>query len=424
MEAAPPTIGKYRIEKELGRGASSVVYLAHDSFNERTVALKQIHAHLVKDPSQAARMRRSLHNEALLAGQLKHPHIIRLYDADEDADPPYLVLEYIQGTSLASHVTPDKLLPVAQVLDIAFKVCSALEHAQKRGLVHRDIKPANIMLQPDGDVKLADFGTALSLQGETTQLAGIVGSPSYMSPEQVREETCTHHSDMFSLGVVMYELLTGKRPFQGDSDFATMFKISTDDPVPPATLRADLPGAIDGVILKALAKKPGERYAQWSDMADALLEINRAMPARRAEERESERFAQLRALDFFAGFQDATLWEALRLGTLRGYGAGTALMVEGAKGESFYILLEGQVSITTGGRQVAKVGPGVTLGEMAYLQPDKPLRTATAKADTGVLALEIRNDALRKSSDELQMRFDKAFIQLLVNRLVASNQRA
>jgi eukaryotic-like serine/threonine-protein kinase len=273
-------------------------------------------------------------------------------------------------------------------------------------------------------VKLADFGTALSLQGDTTQLAGMVGSPSYMSPEQVKEETCTHHSDMFSLGVVMYELLTGKRPFEGDSDFATLYKISTEDPVPPTTLRADLPTAIDDVILKAMAKKPGGRFPQWSQMADALLAINCKIPARRAEDRESERFTQLRDLAFFSGFQDATLWEALRMGKLRGYGAGTALMAEGGKGDSFYILLEGEVSVTTKGREVAKVGPGVTLGEMAYLQPDKAVRTATAKATSNVLALEIQNDALRRSSDELQMRFDKAFIGLLVNRLVASNQRA
>ncbi|MBC5767205.1 protein kinase domain-containing protein [Ramlibacter albus] len=425
MEAStlPTAIGKYQIEKELGRGASSVVYLARDPFNQRSVALKQVHAHLVKDEIAARRMRRSLHNEAVLAGTLKHPHIIRLYDADEEADPPYLVLEYVEGTSLASHTAPDKLLPVAQVLNIAFKVCSALEHAQKRGLVHRDIKPANIMLQPDGEVKLADFGTALSLQGDTTQLAGIVGSPSYMSPEQVKEETCTHHSDMFSLAVVMYELLTSKRPFEGDSDFATLFRISTEDPVPPTTLRPDLPEAIDAVILKALQKKPGNRYAQWSQMADALLAINCQMPARRAEDRESERFTQLRDLKFFSGFQDNTLWEALRLGTLRSYGAGTSLMVEGAKGESFYILLEGEASVSTKGREIAKVGPGVTLGEMAYLQPENPLRSATAKATSNVLALEIRNDALRSASDELQNRFDKAFIQLLMTRLVAGNER-
>jgi eukaryotic-like serine/threonine-protein kinase len=421
--AIPTAIGKYQIEKELGRGASSVVYLARDSFNQRMVALKQVHAHLVKDEAQARRMRRSLRNEALLAGTLKHPHIIRLYDADEEANPPYLVLEYVEGTSLASHTAQDTLLPVAQVLNIGFKVCSALEHAQKRGLVHRDIKPANIMLQPDGEIKLADFGTAVSMQGDTTQLAGIVGSPSYMSPEQVKEEICTHHSDMFSLAVVIYELLTAKRPFEGDSDFATLFKISTEEPVPPTTLRADLPPAVDDVILKAMAKKPGNRHAQWSDMADALLAINCAMPARRAEDRESERFTQLRGLGFFGGFQDATLWEALRLGSLRSYGGGTSLMVEGAKGDSFYILLEGEASVSTGGREVAKVGPGVTLGEMAYLQPDKPVRTATAKALSNVLALEIRNDALRAASDELQMRFDKAFIQLLMSRLVASNQR-
>lgn len=161
---------------------------------------------------QASKYRRLLHNEAVLSGQINHPHIVSLIDVDERADPPYLVLEYVQGQSLEQHTTPDTLLPVSEVLDIAFKCCNALEYAHFHGLVHRDIKPANLLLRNDGEVKLTDFGAAVSQHGDVTQLVGLIGSPAYMSPEQIREEKLTHHSDMFSLGVVLYELLTGQRP--------------------------------------------------------------------------------------------------------------------------------------------------------------------------------------------------------------------
>ena len=251
----PASIGKYRIEREIGRGASGVVYLGLDGFRGKQVAIKQMHAHLLADPAQAQRYRRLLRNEAMLAGRLRHPHIVRLLDADEEAVPPYLVLEYVQGRPLSDFAKADSLLPVAQVLDIAFKCGQALEHAQRQGLVHRDIKPANILLSEEGEVKLADFGAALSVRSEATQIAGLVGSPSYMSPEQVREEPLTHHSDMFSLAVVVYELLTGRRPFDGDTDYATMFRIGNDVPVPPSLLRPALPTELDQWLLRAESVK-------------------------------------------------------------------------------------------------------------------------------------------------------------------------
>jgi serine/threonine protein kinase len=419
----PGTIGKYRVIRELGRGASSAVYLAEDAFNNRQVAVKRVHQHLLSDERQALRLRRGLRNEALLAGKLKHPHIVRLYDADDDADPPYLVLEYLQGTSLARFCTADRLLPVEQVLDIVYKCCSALEHAQSIGLVHRDIKPANLMLQSNGDVKLTDFGTALSILGDVTQVAGLVGSPLYMSPEQVREEDVTHHSDMFSLTVMMYELLTGRRPFEGDSDYATLYKIGNEDPPLPGVLRPGLPVGLDEVIQRGLAKKPQDRFPNWSDYADAVLRLNKANSAKRVQHRDGERFSQMRALPFFAGFHDAVLWEALRLGMLHTHPAGTELMAEDTPGDSFCVLLEGQVSICRNGHRLSSVDAGVTLGEMSYLQPEKPTRTATALAETEVVVLEIKNEALRHASEDLQIRFDKAFIDLLVKRLMVTTDK-
>jgi len=421
--APPASIGKYRIERELGRGASGIVYLGLDGFRGRKVAIKQTHAHLLREPQQAQRYRKLLRNEAALSGRLRHPNIVRLLDADEEALPPYLVLEYVDGRPLSAFATPDTLLPVPQVLDIAFKCCNALEYACREGLVHRDIKPANLMLTQAGEFKLTDFGAALSLRSDATQLSGLVGSPSYMSPEQVREQDLTHHSDMFSLGVVVYELLTGRRPFEGDTDFATLYKISHDAPTPPSLLRASLPEAVDAVLLRALAKQPEERFATWDEFAQALLSVHRGLPRQKSQDTEAERFARLRALPFFADFHDVALWELMRLGHWRRLEQGTVLMRENTPGDSFCILIEGQVAVSRQGWHLSTLGPGVTLGEMTYLRPEDRRRTATAVAETEVLVLKVRNPALRGASEDLQSRFDKAFIKLLVGRLIATNEQ-
>ena len=180
---------------------------------------------------------------------------------DELAKPPYPVLESIKGRALDAFTAPDTLLPEPQVLDIAFKCCNALEYAQTQGLVQRDIKPANLMLQEDGELKLTDFGTALSLLGDETHVLGLVGSPAYMAPGQIKEEAVTHHADMFSLAVVLYELLCGHKPFWGESDYATRYRISNETPVSLRAKRPELPGALDAVVARAMAKKPSDRYA-------------------------------------------------------------------------------------------------------------------------------------------------------------------
>ena len=418
MRTIPVAIGKYVVEREIGRGASSTVYLAYDPFHRRQVAIKQIHAHLLTDPDQIDRYRRHLRKEAVVSGKLNHPHIVRLLDADVDAEPPYLVLEYVDGESLSSFTHVDRAMSVPQVLDLAFKCCGALEHANENGLVHRDIKPANLMLQSNGVVKVTDFGTALSLRADTTQVMGLVGSPSYMSPEQVREQPCTYQSDMFSLAVVVYELLTGRKPFDGETDFATMYKINTVHPSLPSLLRADLPDAVDDVLMRALAKKPEERYPQWSDFAAALLSVSKSLPARSAVDREGERFAELRALAFFSDFQAPALWETLRLAKLNTFARGSVLMREGDAGDSFFIILQGKVTVSRNAWKLTTLPAGVTLGEMTYLHPAIASRSATAIAGSDVLALEIRNQALRHGSEVLQNSFDKAFIKLLVNRLI------
>ena len=423
MSKLPSTIGKYRVERELGRGASGTVYLARDGFRDARVAIKQIHEHLLADPTQAVLHRRMFRNEAALAGQLSHPHIVSTIDADEQAHPPYLVLEYIDGQSLESFTRPDTLLPVADVLDIAFKCCNALEYALTKGLVHRDIKPANLLLRKDGELKLTDFGTALSLHSKETQMGGFLGSPPYMSPEQIKEARLTHHTDMFSLGVVLYELLTGRKPFLGDTDYATVYQISTQKPAPLRVARPELPAQLDAVVNRALAKATTDRYATWSDFANALVAVNRGLPRQASQGTEAERFQQLRGMDFFAGFDDAVLWQTLRLGKWYALPRGTVLMREGTPGESFSLLLEGRAVVSHRGLTLSRLSPGVSMGEMVYLQAGKHVRTATVVAETDIVVMKIQCASLRQATSEVQGCFDKAFIKMLVARLIATNGR-
>jgi serine/threonine protein kinase len=421
MTITPSGIGKYRIERELGRGASGIVYLAHDTFRNLQVAIKQIHPHLLRDPSQATKYRRLLHNEAVLAGQINHPHIVSLIDVDERAEPPYLVLEYVKGRSLEEHTSPHRLLPVAEVLDIAFKCCNALEYAHFHGLVHRDIKPANLLLRDDGEVKLTDFGTALSQKGDVTQLSGLTGSPAYMSPEQIREEPLTQQSDMFSLGVVLYELLTGHKPFQGDNDYATIYKIGVENAAPLRVIRPELPAILEDVVRVALAKKPADRFDTWSAFANAVSGASSSVTRLASQTTEVERFQKLRQFDFFKDFSDVAIWETLRLGRLRTLDAGTVLMEEGSVGRSFYLLLDGSVKITKKNWALSKLNAGVSIGEMVYLRPGKNVRSATVIAETSITVLKILGASLHQASAELQSCFDKAFIEMLVGRLIATN---
>lgn len=423
MSSPPLDIGKYQIERELGRGASGVVYLAHDSFRNNRVAIKQIHPHLLLDPAQAVKYRRLLHNEAVLVGQMNHPHIVSLIDVDERANPPYLVLEYVQGHSLEQHTQPNTLLPVSEVLDIVFKCCNALEYAHLHGLVHRDIKPANILVCDDGEVKLTDFGAAMSQNGDVTQLVGLMGSPAYMSPEQIREEKLTQQSDMFSLGVVLYELLTGQKPFQGDSDYATIYKIGAEEPASIRVLRPELPKELSELVRTALAKRPGDRFDNWGAFANALYGANGSVVKLSSQITELEQFQKLRRLDFMRDFSDVAIWETLRLGRIRSLERGTVLMKEDSVGRSFYLLLEGSVKVTKKDLALTKLKAGVSIGEMAYLQPGENVRSATVTAETDISVLKLKSISVRQASIELQSCFDKAFIKMLVTRLIAANQQ-
>ena len=264
--AIPHQIGKYRILRELGRGATSTVYLAEDAFHRREVAIKVVQPGPETDTELQRRYRRVFMNEASLAGRLSHPHIVSIYDAATDDERSYLVMECVDGGTLEQYATADALLPPSRLMEMMFKASVALDYAHRQGVIHCDIKPANILLTGDTDIKISDFGAAFVGAADHTFLQGV-GSPAYMSPEQIQDRQVTHQTDIYSLGVVMYQLLTGRLPFLGSSRGSLVYQIANIEAVPPSTHRRGLTPELDRIVLKAIAKSPDVRYRTWAEFA-------------------------------------------------------------------------------------------------------------------------------------------------------------
>src|SRR5687767_11527146 len=266
--SSPDKLGKYEIRRELGRGAMGVVYEAYDPMIKRVVALKTIRAdQLAREdaPVVLARFRR----EAQAAGRLNHPNIVAIYDFDEDAGTAFIAMEFVTGRDLRQVFESGERFKTADAVRLMGQILDALEYSHRQGVVHRDVKPANVFLPQDGMAKVADFGIAHIDSSSLTQDGSVMGTPSYMSPEQILGLPVDGRSDIFSAGVILYQFLTGERPFAGSST-TTMQKVLKEDPLPPSTLNVQLPEAIDAVVRKALAKRPEERYQTAADFASAL----------------------------------------------------------------------------------------------------------------------------------------------------------
>src|SRR5690349_19415704 len=262
----PDRIGKYLIINEVGRGSTGIVYLSHDPYYGRDVAIKVYNIDAGGDDERARIARKMFLSEAHMVGMLQHPNILPIYDAGEENGHCYIVTEHIQGArTLAAYCKPDNLLRIDDAVEIIFKCAKALNYAHGRGVIHRDIKPSNIMLTTDSDVRIIDFGIALVADSDISTIQGIAGSPSYMSPEQVQNGEITNRSDMYSLGAVMYELLTGFRPFRAGNLSKLLHQIVYATPPPIHTLRKDIPEELENVAAGALQKEPAKRYKSGVD---------------------------------------------------------------------------------------------------------------------------------------------------------------
>ena len=413
-------VGKYDIQKLLGKGATGTVYLARDTFTGKEVALKTIEPEVFRDPEFGTVYRSQLLNEASLAGKLRHPHIVAILDAVVGEDSGHIAMELVTGGDLAAHSTPEKLLPVADVLQIGFKCCGALEYAAKEGIVHRDIKPANIMIASGTEVKIADFGAAILKKSQVVQTAQM-GSPYYMSPEQIENKELTFHSDMYSMGVVLYELLTGKKPFIAANLEQLLDKIIKYDPLPPSEARKDLPKEVDPIVLRALMKTPAQRYPTWSEFAMELSKLGQKVLPPGAIP-DSEKYVVLKKVPMLANLSDAEIWELARAGKWMRVPKGKPIVKEKDKGTSFFFLADGQAKVTRGGRLLNMVGGAEFFGEMAYIAGGEA-RHATVESHTELLLAEFIPEALDKMSLGAQLQLTRALVRNVSDRLALANTR-
>ncbi|NOT18715.1 MAG: serine/threonine protein kinase, partial [Sideroxydans sp.] len=268
---AKPMLGRYQIEKELGKGAMGVVYLGKDPKISRVVAIKTMALAQEFEADELEDVKARFFREAETAGRLNHPNIVTMYDAGEEHDLAYIAMEFLKGKDLVVYSKPDNLLPLPKVLSIVARVADALGYAHSLNVVHRDIKPANIMYDLESDTaKVTDFGIARITDSSKTKTGMVLGTPSFMSPEQLSGAKIEGQSDLFSLGVSLYQLVCGKLPFEGDSMAQLMYKIANDQPVDILTIKPDIPTCVVAILNKALAKKVEDRFESGAAMAEAI----------------------------------------------------------------------------------------------------------------------------------------------------------
>jgi hypothetical protein len=421
----PQSVGKYELHAEVGRGNMGRVYLGYDPYVNRRVAIKLADAEQLHDEAMGPTYRRQFFNAAHAAGMLTHPNIVAIYDAGVHGDDCYVVMEYVgDGRTLKQHCRPDSLLPIAEVVEITFKLAKALDYAHRFGVVHRDIKPSNVLIGNDNEVKLGDFGIAFIGHQEATGTMPTmtIGSPRYMSPEQLNEDTLSGQTDVFSLGVMLYELLTGRHPFAADSFSRLIHRILNEDPPPLRSLRSDVPEALEAICRRAMAKRTEERYLTAMDLA---IDLGRLLDQRlelAADEVEAGvLFEQLAELEFFRGFSDVELWELVRAGTWVKYEAGHEIVGEGDIDDSFYVIVSGEVGVRRGGYDVRLLKRGDCFGEMGYLAQAARFASIVTRTETGLL--KIGGNVIDQVSVNCQNRFLRSFLRFLIQRLSARSEK-
>jgi eukaryotic-like serine/threonine-protein kinase len=418
----PTKIGKYPVSREIGHGATSRVFLGRDPFAKRDVAIKLVSNESGAGTDLRRRFNKVFMNEASLVGKLTHPHIMAIYDADVADDYSYIVMEYVDGPTLEQYSTVANLLPVERVVEIAFKCSLALEFAHRRGVIHRDIKPANILISALGDIKISDFGVALQAEAEHTHLQGV-GSPSYMSPEQVQDKELSHQTDIYSLGVMVYQLLTGKLPFVAATKASLLYQIINIEPVPPSTHRTDISSDLDRLVMRALNKDVKNRYQTWGDFSRDLTQTYRHLKLPPESISDAEKFNAIKALPFFRDFRDVEIWETVRMASFKRIQPGKTVMREGDVGESFYIIASGEALVAKSGNQLDTLHAGDCFGEILYFEDTRARRITTISSASPLALIEIKAAALQKATDSCQKQFNQAFLRILIDRLTWANSR-
>ena len=421
--AATRKLGKYELRGELGRGTHGAVYEGFDPFVQREVAIKiavesDPNAH---EKNQASRD--AFFAEARAAGRLNHPYVVTLYDAGFEDGQHYIVMEKVVGESLRRYCFKEGVqLRVDRVIEIMMKCALALDYVHRSGVLHKDIKPGNIMLKADGAPKLMDFGIAAMGIAASEQTRVVAGSPMYMSPEQLRGESLSPASDLYSLGTVLFQLLCGEPPFNLAPPKELFRQIKHDPPRSLRALRDDLPEPLYAIVDKLLAKDAKQRHVNGKDLAEDLsMALNYKKGGSR---RNTLAFTQdsLKKLKFFSAFKTKELGELMNASTTATYKPGEAVIREKETDNSLYILLAGIAEVRKDGQLIALLEKGDCFGEIGFLYAVK--RTASVLATTDVLVLKINAALLEQMSEDVQLRYYKIFCESLIIRLTLTTEKA
>ena len=418
---------RYEIRSEVGRGATGPVFHAIDRFTQREVALKVAHAQVFSDDPEQAVIRKAWLNEVHLAGNLHHPYIVEVFDAGFGEDSAYLAMEYLPLGTLEPFTRPDRLKPIREVIDIAYKCASALDYACRAGIIHRDIKPANLQLSSPNEAKVCDFGAAYWMRSKTdaTQVMDI-GSLAYMAPELFRHWV-TPQADIYALGVVVHQLLTGKHPFDAPDQASMMYAILNGERTPLTSIRPDLPKSLDELLDKMLARSLEERFADWPAVLSALSSHSARIQQEKAaiDERPTpaQLYDQLRKLPLLSSLNDAELWELVRISKWRKIPADTVMMHEGGPAVSCYLLLKGEAKVLKKGRLIALLSEGTLFGELAFAEDTPSPRAATVIATTEGTIGKWSYANLNAASTGLQSKMLKIYFRLAAERLKESDER-
>lgn len=418
MNDIPKKLAKYEIIEELGRGSMGIVYGAYDPVNARNVALKVTYKVSDSNREAKARIKKAFFNEANTASKLNHPNIVKTIDAGIEDNAYFIVMEWIEGANtLEVYCEPDSLLPYDTVAEITSKCSMSLDYAHRVGIVHRDIKPKNILITDDMDIKICDFSIAHVISGdvEDTLPTGFVGSPRYMAPEQIQEGTITVQTDFFPLGIILYQLLTGRYPFEARGFSQLIYKIINEEPAPMDHYRKDIPPIFKRIVSRMLKKPPRQRYKMGADIVADLNLAFDSIDKSVGSSGEEKQFAQISGLSCFRNFTEIEIWEIIRVFRLDEYEKGAEIPLHRRAGKSLFLVISGGVDIYRDERHITCIRE-----DKFFSINGKSFGGADVKVICGdelTRLMQINDTMLGRLSSDCQMRFNKIFLHTLIDHL-------
>ena len=393
-----------------------VVYEAYDPFVQRTVAIKVAHTSKDMDAGTVQKLREQFFAEVFSAGRMHHPSVVSVFDAGQEDDLNYIVMEFVDGTTLQEYVSGGRTLNPKQIVDVIYQCAKGLDYVHRQGIIHRDLKPGNIMLSNEGDVKIMDFSIAHVDVGFEGNNSEVQGSPMYMPPEQLSEEKrLVAQSDIYSLGAVMYALLARRAPYKANSLESLIYKISNLEPKPIQELNPAVDRNIIAIVEKAMQKIIYDRYDSGLSMAKELSQAVGSLRDIGDRIDMQEKWKTLRYLAFFRDFNDDQITEVVNASEWKDFATGNVIVTEGEPETAFYIIAKGGVEVVKNDKVVGLMKQGDCFGEIAFLtrQP----RNATIMARTNVSLMSISASLMEQASSDTQIRYYRIFLENLIARL-------